>query len=72
MQHGADPSTVRDLVTPERKTDRTVDLTGAGHDLKHAAEGMVTHLMHEGVPTPYKIVRTPATSPSDSIGEHGR
>jgi FtsP/CotA-like multicopper oxidase with cupredoxin domain len=25
------------------------------HNLKHAAEGMVTHLMYEGVTTPYKL-----------------
>ena len=25
------------------------------HNLKHAAEGMVTHLMYDGVTTPYKL-----------------
>ena len=25
------------------------------HNLKHAAQGMVTHLMYEGVTTPYKL-----------------
>ena len=25
------------------------------HQLKHAAEGLVAHLMYEGVTTPYRI-----------------
>jgi FtsP/CotA-like multicopper oxidase with cupredoxin domain len=25
------------------------------HNLNHAAQGMVTHLMYEGVTTPYKL-----------------
>jgi hypothetical protein len=25
------------------------------HNLKHAKQGMITHLMYEGVTTPYKL-----------------
>jgi FtsP/CotA-like multicopper oxidase with cupredoxin domain len=33
------------------------------HQLKHAAQGMVAHLMYEGVSTPYRIGGDPANDP---------
>ena len=33
------------------------------HHLKHAAQGMVAHLMYEGVSTPYRIGGTPGNQP---------
>jgi Multicopper oxidase len=33
------------------------------HHLKHAADGMVAHLMYQGVSTPYKIGGTAGNRP---------
>jgi FtsP/CotA-like multicopper oxidase with cupredoxin domain len=33
------------------------------HQLKHAAQGMVAHLMYEGVSTPYRVGGTPGNQP---------
>ena len=40
------------------------------HNLKHATEGLVTHLMYEGVTTPYELgLRTPAIPRSEAAGD---
>jgi FtsP/CotA-like multicopper oxidase with cupredoxin domain len=33
------------------------------HNLKHAAEGMVAHLMYAGVDTPYRVGGQPVNRP---------
>ncbi len=35
------------------------------HNLKHAAEGLVAHLMYSGVTVPYRLGDDTATSPSN-------